>query len=550
MDEGARFQLHSNFKVFSRAIQSLSRISEDVLFEAGEDGLALKTINRSKSAYGVFRFMPAFFAECDLGESQKERNVCRLSMKAALELSKGVRYNDGNFVSCAFHVDSKSDTMNWKLEFHYGIYRQLVIKLLEPPRQSFKPRTDKDSYQNVTVACPTMLSQILDQMKGNTELNMSVDENEIKFKNFEIDESGVMRNLQTTFLGATNVKVHKKMTEAHIGRDKFEKHIVKRQTDLVFSIKEFMAFVSFAEYLGTDVSLYYDLPGRPIYVCIEGHTSFNADLMLATVSNDPEEDIDGGLDMTMEVEIVDEHAPRRRKNQAGESPVVVKKRKPPVKRIVSSGTSTQENLTEGEEVNVPDAAVEPHVQEEGVEEEENHFQPTIPLEVHVSEAAVEQHVLAGEGEDEQNAESQSTIPLDEHVPEAAVEQEVEQGNMEEMSFEEPAIEPEDGMEMMEIEAPKERPAKNLILILTKEREAAEMTTRIEELNLINTQKTLNFENEVVPDSAVRISSQKSIIRRNQKLIRILIANNQHNYPTYSQTNSQFVPESYLVGETQ
>lgn len=47
--------------VFAKAIHSLAKIGDELHFEPMEDGLVLKTVNSSRSAYATFRFRIPFF---------------------------------------------------------------------------------------------------------------------------------------------------------------------------------------------------------------------------------------------------------------------------------------------------------------------------------------------------------------------------------------------------------------------------------------------------------------------------------------------------------
>ena len=53
------------FLVLTRAIHSLGKIGEDLYIEAQEDGLALRTMNSSRSAFVSYLFNPGFFSSYD-----------------------------------------------------------------------------------------------------------------------------------------------------------------------------------------------------------------------------------------------------------------------------------------------------------------------------------------------------------------------------------------------------------------------------------------------------------------------------------------------------
>ena len=52
----------AHLKIFARAVHSLAKIGDDLYLDAGEGGLAISTINSSRSAYATYSFRAAFFS--------------------------------------------------------------------------------------------------------------------------------------------------------------------------------------------------------------------------------------------------------------------------------------------------------------------------------------------------------------------------------------------------------------------------------------------------------------------------------------------------------
>lgn len=286
--KGAQFVVQSNLKIMSRSIAALSKISEDVLLEVSDTGLYFKIVNRSK--FCVFRFAPEFFNSCDVSMINNQNiNICRLSMKSAQRIFKGVAFGEKNFVGCEFRIDPKGEKMMVKLQMNYDIDRTIHAKLREMGSILHKPTYDRSLCRNNTVVFASTILPILAQMKTDLEVTMNVTEEGLTIRNYHSMDGVSMFNMDEQ-RGAKKVK-----TETTITVDKLSRHKVKIPVEFSFSLKEFQAIVTFADQLGSEVCLYYDLPGRPLILSIEAHPNFDIELALATMGNDDEVDLDGGI---------------------------------------------------------------------------------------------------------------------------------------------------------------------------------------------------------------------------------------------------------------
>lgn len=286
--KGAQFVVQSNLKIMSRSIAALSKISEDVLIEVSDSGLYFKIVNRSK--FCVFRFAPEFFNACDVSLiNNNSVNICRLSMKSAQRIFKGVAFGEKNFVGCEFRIDPRAERMMVKLQMNYDIDRTIHAKLREMGPILHKPTYDRATCRNTTVVFASTLLSILAQMKSDIEVTMNVTEDGLTIRNFHSMDGIAMFNMSDQ-KGGKKVK-----TETTITADKLTRHNIKMNVEFSFSLKEFMSIVTFADQLGSEVCLYYDLPGRPLILSIEAHPNFDIELALATMGNDDEIDLDGGI---------------------------------------------------------------------------------------------------------------------------------------------------------------------------------------------------------------------------------------------------------------
>ncbi|EGT34751.1 CBN-HPR-9 protein [Caenorhabditis brenneri] len=287
--KGAQFVVQSNLKIMSRSIAALSKISEDVLIEVSDSGLYFKIVNRSK--YCVFRFAPEFFNSCDLTMiNNRAVNICRLSMKSAQRIFKGVALGEKSFVGCEFRINPRGEKLMVKLQMNYDIEKTIHAKLREMGSVLHKPTYDRNLCRNTTVVFASTLIPILAQMKSDIEVTMNVNEEGLTIRNFHSSDGVTMFNMSDQKSCGKKVK-----TETTITVDKLSRHKAKLAVEFSFSLKEFMAIVTFADQFGSEVCLYYDLPGKPLIVSIEAHANFDIELALATMGNEEEVDLDGGI---------------------------------------------------------------------------------------------------------------------------------------------------------------------------------------------------------------------------------------------------------------
>lgn len=72
-----------NVKVLGKAVHSLSRIGDELYLEPLEDGLSLRTVNSSRSAYACFLFAPLFFHQYQAATPGQDLLRCKILMKVS-----------------------------------------------------------------------------------------------------------------------------------------------------------------------------------------------------------------------------------------------------------------------------------------------------------------------------------------------------------------------------------------------------------------------------------------------------------------------------------
>lgn len=82
-----------NFSVLAKAVNSFSRIGNELYLEATQNGLILRTVNDSQTAFAVMNFETGFFTDfkIDRSDSDEYSNKCKVSMRSCLGVFKNMR---------------------------------------------------------------------------------------------------------------------------------------------------------------------------------------------------------------------------------------------------------------------------------------------------------------------------------------------------------------------------------------------------------------------------------------------------------------------------
>ncbi|VDM08652.1 unnamed protein product [Wuchereria bancrofti] len=304
---GASFTLHSNFKIFARAILALNRVGNELYMEPSDFGLVLRSLSCSKSAFGTFMFSKSFFSECDvLRLDPNAYNVCRIPMKCALSAFKCVKSSEKVVLSCQIYLNPRADTMLIQLTHTYDVIRNHKIPFFECAT-TFRTVVDKTNLNNCFVIQARLLLEMFNRMHHNTdEISIDAKIDEISFRNYithEQDRDMVMK------------------IEGKIPVAEFQKYSIQRPTEITVNLKELKAIVNFADIHQSFVSIYFDQPGTPIVIALEDDVVYTAEVILATAVDDS-----AGYDVNPEVPIKIVHVPddkgqlKRKRNQSSLNP--------------------------------------------------------------------------------------------------------------------------------------------------------------------------------------------------------------------------------------
>uniref|UniRef100_G3Q0V3 Cell cycle checkpoint control protein RAD9A n=1 Tax=Gasterosteus aculeatus aculeatus TaxID=481459 RepID=G3Q0V3_GASAC len=245
-----------NVKVLAKAINSLSRIGDELYVEPQEEGLALRSVNSSRSAYACFLFAPLFFSRCRLCSVQAV-------FRSLATLEKTVE-------KCHIELDEQKNRLTFTLHCKHGLMKTHNLSFQDS--ESLQAVFDKDSYANVFRCNPRLLVDTVVHFPPSLEeVTVSVSDERMWFRNHveeDADQSKAM------------------LTELCLASEEFDHFGVKAHNGVTFCLKELRGLLVFAESTGLPISMYFDEPGSPVVLSLTDSV-LEGNFVLATLSDDP-----------------------------------------------------------------------------------------------------------------------------------------------------------------------------------------------------------------------------------------------------------------------
>ncbi|KAL3857167.1 hypothetical protein ACJMK2_011862 [Sinanodonta woodiana] len=269
-----------NIKVFGRAVQSLSKIGEELYVEPLEHGLALRTVNSSRSAYACFLFAPSFFQHYDDGsgqttngsgkeEGEEEAIRCKITMKSCLTVFKSVYTLEKTVERCKIKLDMTESRLVFQLHCRHGIVKTHNLAFIEC--ETLQAVFSKDMCPNSLTASARLLCDAVQNFQNNQEeVTLIVKPDKILLKNYVEDEPDPTKVMHT---------------ELRLEPEEFDNIQVGVDSEITFCLKEMRAILAFSEATNLPVSLKFETAGRPIVFSIDSDSAFEANFVLATLAD-------------------------------------------------------------------------------------------------------------------------------------------------------------------------------------------------------------------------------------------------------------------------
>ncbi|XP_077996119.1 cell cycle checkpoint control protein RAD9A-like isoform X2 [Glandiceps talaboti] len=267
----------NNVKVFGRTIHCLSKIGEDLYIEPLDHGLALRTVNSSRSAYACFTFAPTFFYIYDdgrvLNSSQQIQDEdsafkCKITMKSCLSVFKSLSTIEKTVEKCKIKLNNSDSRLTFTLYCKHGITKTYNLTYQET--ESLQAVFSKDLCPNKLVAQSRLLCDAVSNFQtSQEEISIIVSPERVSLKNYVDDEPDPTRVMHT---------------EMCLLPEEFEDYTIGIDTEVTFCLKELRAILSFADSCGLQISVIFEMLGKPIVFCLDGEGVFEASFVLATLA--------------------------------------------------------------------------------------------------------------------------------------------------------------------------------------------------------------------------------------------------------------------------
>ncbi|KAA3682328.1 cell cycle checkpoint control protein RAD9A [Paragonimus westermani] len=258
---------HTELKVFIRCINALSKLGHEIYFEWMQDGLILKTVNSSRSAYAAVTFKPIFFEKVsDILLQQTTRfKIPSRSCCNVFKLSTAV---EKTVQKCRILLAHNDTLLVVQFFCKYAIVRTFNMTIIDC--EHLEAIYSLEQSANHLVLSTKILGEVLNNFRQSSEeITVILKDGECTFQNYILQ--GDPNNI---------------LTQLPLSACEFDAYLVGCTCELTFCQKELRALLTFCELISPILRIYCDRPGHPIIFACSHETRLSAQFVLATLPPD------------------------------------------------------------------------------------------------------------------------------------------------------------------------------------------------------------------------------------------------------------------------
>ncbi|NXB70643.1 RAD9B protein, partial [Donacobius atricapilla] len=266
-------QCFLSLAVFGRAIHAIARISDEFWFDPLEKGLALRSVNSSRSAYACVFFSSMFFQHyCWTAvppPCQKEQQLslpCKLIIKSVLPVFRCANVLERNVEKCSISTNPSEQHITFQLLCRHGVVKtyNLTFQECDPLQAVFA----KHMCPNILKVHSRLLTDVMIHFPtSQEEITLSVTPMKVCFMSYTEEDTDFSRTM---------------LTEVQLSPEEFDYFQVGVDSEVTFCLKELRGLLALSEATSVPVSIHLDRCGRPIAFSIED-LLLEASFILATL---------------------------------------------------------------------------------------------------------------------------------------------------------------------------------------------------------------------------------------------------------------------------
>uniref|UniRef100_A0A182HST9 Cell cycle checkpoint control protein n=1 Tax=Anopheles arabiensis TaxID=7173 RepID=A0A182HST9_ANOAR len=254
----------ANVKMLARAVNCFSKIGNELYFEATPDGLDLKTINSTNTAYAVVQFRRDFFISFQQGSSDTpDENCCKISVKPILKIFKSL----ATIQTCKIWLEVNQSKIIFQFRCKSDVLKTHKIFLLES--EHINSLNLSQTFPSEIVGNHKVFSNILVHLYHSVdEISFDLNEDKTIVSNYVDNEQADRSTLRSTL---------------SIDSSAFQAYQLAGKANLIFCYKEFKAITMFASLNKLNVRMSFSAPGSPLMLEMSKGEVVHAKFIMGTM---------------------------------------------------------------------------------------------------------------------------------------------------------------------------------------------------------------------------------------------------------------------------